>query len=141
MTLQPYTDQGKIKRREKKYKQNLQAFMKCKQVLNSKKTTQLYAQADFLQIALDYTLAVTMAYCMYPSGLHRVIAVNQNEEKKMLYSFNIEQNQDPDGKAFYSNTLDGVTSYCGYRPIIFSLLKCRSMEKFIAKSHLAKLGK
>lgn len=82
--------------------------MKCKQVLNSKKTTQLYAQADFLQIALDYTLAVTMAYCMYPSGLHRVIAVNQNEEKKMLYSFNIEQNQDPDGKAFYSNTLDGV---------------------------------
>ena len=59
----------------------------------------------------------------------------------MLYSFNIEQNQDPDGKAFYSNTLDGVTSYCGYCPIIFSLLKCRSMEKFIAKSHLAKLGK
>lgn len=48
---------------------------------------------------------------------------------------------DPDGKAFYSNTLDGVTSFCGYCPIIFSLLKCSLVEKLIAKSHLANLGK
>lgn len=115
--------------------------MKCKQVLNSKNTLQLYAQADFLQIALDYTLAVTMAYCMHPSGQHQVTAVNQNEEKKMLYSFNTEQNQDPDGKAFYSNTLDGVTSYCGYCPIIFSLLKCRFGGEIHCKEPSCKAGK
>lgn len=43
--------------------------MKYKQVLNTEKTMQLHLQADFPQIGLDYTLALTMAYCMHPSGL------------------------------------------------------------------------
>lgn len=59
----------------------------------------------------------------------------------MLYSFNIEENQKPDSKAFHRNTLDSATGLCDWSPVIFYLLICTLVEELIAKKHHASLGK